>query len=209
RVQLQQLQRRVHVDRRRTARLLGADPRRAHRHPHLDGLQGGVHGADPRLRSRERVHDHHLRDRRGDLHRRVPPYEVAGGAELMTLRKWFLDTGWRHLAGVIVLIVAMLPIVFVISSSLNPSGTLTGSNALFSAIGFDSYARILSNPQAPFPMWFANTLIISGLTAILTVFLGALAAYAFSRMRFAGRRVGLITIVVVQMFPQLLAVVAI
>ena len=43
----------------------------------------------------------------------------------------------------------------------------------------------------------------------VTVFIGALAAYAFSRMRFAGRRIGLVTIVVVQMFPQLLAVVAI
>lgn len=125
------------------------------------------------------------------------------------LASWFRDTGWRHLTGVAVLAVAMLPIVFVISSSLNPRGTLTGSNALFSAIGFDSYARILQNPQAPFPAWFANTLIISGITAILTVFLGALAAYAFSRMRFAGRRVGLISIVIVQMFPQLLAVVAI
>ena len=44
---------------------------------------------------------------------------------------------------------------------------------------------------------------------MLTVFLGALAAYSFSRMRFTGRRFGLISIVVVQMFPQLLAVVAI
>lgn len=125
------------------------------------------------------------------------------------LGRWFADTGWRHVTGVIVLAVAMLPIVFVISSSLNPNGTLTGSNALFQAVGFDAYARILNDPQAPFAAWFANTLIISGVTAILTVFLGALAAYAFSRMRFAGRRVGLITIVVVQMFPQLLAVVAI
>ncbi|MBP2437035.1 sugar ABC transporter permease [Microbacterium amylolyticum] len=126
-----------------------------------------------------------------------------------SIGKWFFDTGWRHVVGLIILAFALLPIVFVISSSLNPQGTLTGSNQLFSAIGFDSYQRILSNPQAPFPKWFANTLIISGITGILTVFLGALAAYAFSRMRFAGRRVGLITIVVVQMFPQLLAVVAI
>ncbi|MBO3663111.1 sugar ABC transporter permease [Microbacterium stercoris] len=123
--------------------------------------------------------------------------------------RWFADLGWRHVVGIIVTAFSLLPIVFVISSSLNPRGTLTGSNALFSAIGFDSYARILSDPKVPFVAWFANTLIIAGITAILTVFLGALAAYAFSRMRFTGRRFGLITIVVVQMFPQLLAVVAI
>ncbi|GGF38347.1 sugar ABC transporter permease [Microbacterium sorbitolivorans] len=127
----------------------------------------------------------------------------------MNTKKWFRDTGWRHVVGVLVLIVTMFPIVFVISSALNPNGTLTGSNALFSKIGLDSFERILNNPQAPFLAWFGNTLLISGITAILTVFLGALAAYAFSRMRFAGRRVGLISIVIVQMFPQLLAVVAI
>lgn len=123
--------------------------------------------------------------------------------------RWLADTGWRHVVGVVVVAFSLLPIVFVVSSSLNPQGTLTGSNALFSRIGIDSYVRILTDPKVPFTAWFANTLIIAGITAIATVFLGALAAYAFSRMRFTGRRFGLITIVVVQMFPQLLAVVAI
>lgn len=123
--------------------------------------------------------------------------------------RWFAATGWRHLVGLVVVVFALFPIVFVISSSLNPDGTLTGSNALFSEIGFDAYARILTNPDVPFTTWFANTLIIAGVTALLTVFLGALAAYSFSRMRFTGRRFGLIAIVVIQMFPQMLAVVAI
>jgi arabinogalactan oligomer / maltooligosaccharide transport system permease protein len=123
--------------------------------------------------------------------------------------RWFRATGWRHLVGVIVVAFSLFPIVFVISSSLNPRGTLTGSNALFSRIGLDSYVRILTDPQVPFTTWFANTMIIAGITAVGTVFLGALAAYSFSRMRFTGRRFGLISIVVVQMFPQLLAVVAI
>jgi arabinogalactan oligomer/maltooligosaccharide transport system permease protein len=123
--------------------------------------------------------------------------------------RWFRATGWRHLVGIVMVAFSMFPIVFVISSSLNPQGTLTGSNALFSQIGLESYVRILSDPQAPFATWFANTMIIAGITAVGTVFLGALAAYSFSRMRFTGRRFGLISIVVVQMFPQLLAVVAI
>ncbi|GAA4066214.1 sugar ABC transporter permease [Agromyces indicus] len=123
--------------------------------------------------------------------------------------RWFKATGWRHLVGIVVVAFALFPIVFVISSSLNPTGTLTGSNALFSQIGLDAYARILTNPQVPFTTWFGNTILIAGITALLTVFLGALAAYSFSRMRFTGRRFGLISIVVIQMFPQMLAVVAI
>lgn len=122
---------------------------------------------------------------------------------------WFADTGWRHVVAIVVSAFALFPLLYVVSASLNPNGTLTGSNQLFSAFGFDSYVRILSDPQNPYGLWFLNTLLVAVVTGAVTVFIGALAAYAFSRMRFAGRRIGLVTIVVVQMFPQLLAVVAI
>lgn len=122
---------------------------------------------------------------------------------------WFADTGWRHLVAIVVSAFALFPLLYVVSASLNPKGTLTGSNQLFSAFGIDSYVRILSDPQNPYGLWFLNTLLVAVVTGAVTVFIGACAAYAFSRMRFAGRRVGLVTIVVVQMFPQLLAVVAI
>ncbi|CAD5141123.1 sugar ABC transporter permease [Microbacterium sp. NRRL B-14842] len=134
--------------------------------------------------------------------RRTAPPRRSFGA-------WFADTGWRHLVAIVVSAFALFPLLYVVSASLNPQGTLTGSNQLFSAIGIDSYVRILSDPQNPYGTWFLNTLLIAVVTGAVTVFIGACAAYAFSRMRFAGRRVGLVTIVVVQMFPQLLAVVAI
>ena len=139
----------------------------------------------------------------GRRHPYVPPRKP------FNFGRWFRATGWRHIVGIVMVVFALFPIVFVVSSSLNPQGTLTGSNALFSEIGLDSYVRILTDPQVPYTQWFANTLVIAGVTAVGTVFLGALAAYSFSRMRFTGRRVGLISIVVVQMFPQMLAVVAI
>jgi len=123
--------------------------------------------------------------------------------------KWFRDTGWRHVVAIIGSIFAIFPLVYVLSSSLNGNGTLTGSNQLFSSISLDAYVRILTNPQVPYGQWFVNTMIVALITGFSMVFIGALAAYAFSRMRFSGRRVGLITIVVVQMFPQMLAVVAI
>jgi arabinogalactan oligomer/maltooligosaccharide transport system permease protein len=52
-------------------------------------------------------------------------------------------------------------------------------------------------------------MIIAAVTAIFTVFIGALAAYAFSRFRFKGRRMGLLSLLLIQMFPQLLLIVAI
>ena len=123
--------------------------------------------------------------------------------------RWFADTGWRHVVAIVVAAFAVFPLLFVLSSALNPNGTLTGSNALFSRVGIESFWRILSDPQNPYLRWFGNTILVASVTAVASTLMGALAAYAFSRMRFAGRRFGLITIVVIQMFPQLLGAVAI
>jgi len=130
-------------------------------------------------------------------------------ARRRTPGRWFADTGWRHLIGVIMLIFAAFPLVYVLSASLNPTGTLVGSNALFRTIDFSNYVELFQRPQQPYAAWFLNTLVIGLVTSAATVFLGALAAYAFSRLRFSGRRVGLLTLLLVQMFPQILGVVAI
>ena len=122
---------------------------------------------------------------------------------------WLADTGWRHLVAIVVSIFAVFPLLFVLSSALNPNGTLTGSNALFSSFGPDSFIRILTGNQTPYLLWFGNSLFIASITAVASTLMAALGAYAFSRMRFTGRRFGLVAIVVIQMFPQLLGAVAI
>ncbi|POH64517.1 MULTISPECIES: sugar ABC transporter permease [Cryobacterium] len=126
-----------------------------------------------------------------------------------SLGRWFADTGWRYLVGVIACAFALFPLLYIVSVSFNPTGTLTGSNHLFESFDLGNYERLLSNPATPFGRWFLNTMVIGIVSSVATVFLGALAAYAFSRMRFTGRRVGLLTLLLVQMFPQFLAVVAI
>ena len=123
--------------------------------------------------------------------------------------RWFRATGWRHVVGVIMSIFAIFPLLYVLSASLNPSGTLISANALFSIFDFGSYIQLFDLPQQPYAAWYGNTLAIGITTSVCTVFLGAMAAYSFSRMRFTGRRIGLLAVLLVQMFPQLLAVVAI
>lgn len=122
---------------------------------------------------------------------------------------WFADTGWRHVIAWVMIAFALFPLAYILSASLNPLGTLTGSNQLFRAIDFTNYTRLFTSPDIPYPTWYVNSLIIATVTSILTVLLCAMGAYAFSRMRFAGRRFGLVTLLVVQMFPQLLAITAI
>lgn len=127
----------------------------------------------------------------------------------MSAPRWLLEVGWRHVAGLAAVAFAAFPLLYVLSASLNPNGTLTGSNTLFAAFDVANYTKLFALESQPYVAWYINTLVIATVTALGTVFMGALAAYAFSRMRFAGRRVGLMTLLLVQMFPQLLAVVAI
>ncbi|MGM1018016.1 MAG: sugar ABC transporter permease [Actinomycetota bacterium] len=123
--------------------------------------------------------------------------------------RYFRETGWRHIIGVVVGIFALFPLLYVFSASLNPGGTLLTANSLFSNFNFESYAALFTSTRHPYGAWFMNTLIVGLVTAAGTVILGALAAYSFSRMRFTGRRFSLTALLVVQMFPQMLAMVAI
>ncbi len=138
-----------------------------------------------------------------ETHEALPPQPK------MSPGKWFMEIGWRHLLGLVAVVFAMFPIVYVVSASLNPGGTLTGSNRLFSTVSLDNYEKLFSNPNQPYGKWYVNSVVIAVTSALLTVFLGALAAYSFSRMRFAGRRAGLMSLLLIQMFPQMLAIVAI
>lgn len=130
-------------------------------------------------------------------------------SEKMPLGRWFARVGFKHLLAWVAIVYAIFPILYVLSSSLSPSGSLTGSNKLFQQFSLENYVRLMNLPARPYAAWFANSLFIGIVTAIGTVFMGALAAYAFSRMRFKGRRLGLMSLLLVQMFPQLLAMVAI
>lgn len=127
----------------------------------------------------------------------------------MSAGRWITSIGIKHLIAWVAVVYAAFPLVYVLSASLNPAGSLMGSNELFKVVSLQNYIDLFTMPGRPYGNWYVNTIVIGLITAIGTVFMGALAAYAFSRMRFTGRRFGLMTILLVQMFPQLLGMVAI
>ena len=126
---------------------------------------------------------------------------------------------WRHLIALIAIGFALFPIAYVVSAAFNADQTLGGATLIPRDVTLENFTQLLSGEVAgrpgdpptsiPFARWYANTMIVATGTAVLTVLLGALAAYAFSRFRFKGRRMGLLALLLIQMFPQLLLVVAI
>ena len=123
--------------------------------------------------------------------------------------RWWKEVGWRHIVAILTIIYCLIPLLYVISVSLNPGATLTGSNQLFSSVSPENYMALGTDSKySQYWAWILNSLVVSSLTAIGTVLMGAAAAYAFSRYRFKGRRGTLTFLLLVQMFPQMLAFVA-
>jgi arabinogalactan oligomer/maltooligosaccharide transport system permease protein len=130
----------------------------------------------------------------------------------------FKDTWWRHAAGIVGLLISLFPVVFIVSSAFNRDQSIGGAQILPTHVTLHNFGNLLHNnvatsgggkADAPYVSWYVNSLIVAAATAFFTVMLSALAAYAFSRFRFKGRRLGMMTLLLIQMFPQFLAIVAI
>jgi arabinogalactan oligomer/maltooligosaccharide transport system permease protein len=114
---------------------------------------------------------------------------------------------WKYLVGAVALVWALFPLVFIVSAALNPSGTLSTTDLIPKDASLANFTQLFE--IRPYWAWYKNTLIICGVGAFASVFIGAAAAYTFSRMRFMGRRAGLMALLLAQMFPVMLAFVAI
>ena len=128
----------------------------------------------------------------------------------ITGKRWGQEVGWRHIVGVLAVIYCLVPLIYVVSVALTPRATLTGGlfkNFQFSTM-FENFTALGTGKYSVFWSWILNSLIVSSVTAVGTVLMGAAAAYAFSRFRFRGRRGTLTGLLLIQMFPQMLAFVA-
>ena len=125
------------------------------------------------------------------------------------MKNWLRDNLWRHAVALFAVLFALFPIYMVIISSLNPSGSLQVTSFIPTEISFTNYTQLFTDPTIPFVRWMLNSLYIAGLVSILSVVIGAASAFAFSRLRFKGKKIGLQTLLLVQMFPAILALAAV
>lgn len=136
---------------------------------------------------------------------RSAPSKAAEGPE----RGGFRAVWWRHLLTWVALVWALFPIVYIVAAAFNPAGTLSTSSLLPTAFSTINFHTLLTSSTWPYFSWYRNSLYVSIIGSVATIFIGACAAYVFSRMRFRGRRAGLMALLLLQMFPALLAFVAV
>ncbi|GAA0484651.1 sugar ABC transporter permease [Microbacterium aurantiacum] len=120
--------------------------------------------------------------------------------------RWWVEVGWKYPVAVVIVFYAAFPLIYVLSAAFNPRGSLAGSSALFTAFSLDNFAAL---GETSYWTWVGNTLLIGSAASVGAVVMGAAAAYAFSRFRFRGRRASLTGLLIIQMFPQTVAFIAI
>jgi ABC-type maltose transport system permease subunit len=115
---------------------------------------------------------------------------------------------FRIILAIVMLIFALFPIVWIFSASINPAGGLAGQPLIPDNPTLDNYRYLFNSRQHPYPTWYWNSIWISTVATLVGVSITTLAAYAFSRFRFGGRRQVLQGILLIQVFPNFLNMVA-
>lgn len=134
-------------------------------------------------------------------------YSTARPVSLRNAR--WLSLLVRYILAFILIMFAILPALWVISSSLNPAKSLTGGTFWPENPGLTNYDELLNNQFFPYQTWFLNSLKIATITTLSTIFITCLAGYTLSRFRFKGRNSLMVAILILNVFPSILAMVAI
>lgn len=110
---------------------------------------------------------------------------------------------------ILISLMVLYPIVFVVSAAFAPGDTATGLSIIPFAGGFslDHFTYLFN--ETNFPLWFQNTLIIAVCTSALSVVVCSLAAYIFSRFKFTLKKSLLMALLVLQIFPSFVGMIAI
>lgn len=104
----------------------------------------------------------------------------------------------------IAIVVVMFPALWIIMSSFSAGDSFFLSSLFPKKLSFEHYIDLFT--ETDFVRWVWNSLKMCLIVALLQLAMTTLAAYAFSRMRFTGRKYGLMTLLVLQVFPSSMAV---
>jgi arabinogalactan oligomer/maltooligosaccharide transport system permease protein len=100
----------------------------------------------------------------------------------------------------------LLPLVWILSASFSERATLFAAPLWPENPTFANYAKLLGDTDSL--RWVLNSVIVCGGAALVSLMLTTGMAYAFSRLRFRGRRMGLLALFLLQMIPSTIMVMA-
>ncbi len=116
----------------------------------------------------------------------------------------FIKTFFLIIITAILLLLAVFPLFWLISTSLRSGLDVFSPSLLPAKISFESYKFVINH--SPFFTWFINSVIVSISAMIISVVIASLAAYSLSRFVTKSKKILSKSILLAYMFPSILLV---
>lgn len=109
-------------------------------------------------------------------------------------------------------VLTLFPMLWVVAASFSQGTSLYSGGLVPAKTTLNNYVQLFVRGGrlggTDFLLWMKNSLIICIPSSLLAVSLTTTMAYAFSRFRFPGRRFGLLALILIQMFPAIMSIIA-
>ncbi len=119
-----------------------------------------------------------------------------------------LNYAGRYFVAALLIVFAIFPTFWVISASLNPARSLMSASWFPQNPTLNNYSALLNHALFPFERWFFNSVKVSFISVTLIVIITCLTGYPLSRFRFPGKSHFMTAILIVNVFPAILSIVA-
>ncbi len=114
-----------------------------------------------------------------------------------------------YLIFILIAFFVFYPLVYVVSAAFSPSNNLAGLSIVPFGDGFTFKHFKYLFERTQYWLWFKNTFFIALWTTLLTVIISALSAYIFSRFKFVFKKTLLMSLLILQIFPSFVGMIAI
>ncbi|HAB61393.1 MAG TPA: sugar ABC transporter permease [Lachnospiraceae bacterium] len=108
---------------------------------------------------------------------------------------------------ILVSIIVLIPVIWIVMSSFNKGQNLSTASFIPKELTLSNYTQLFKETE--FGSWFFNSLSVATLNALISVILILLTSWIVSRFKFKGKKTGLLTLLVLSMFPSFLSMTAV
>ena len=120
-----------------------------------------------------------------------------------------LNRGIIYIVFILISFFVFYPLVYTVSAAFSPGNGIASLNIVPFKDGVTLKHFIYVFTKTQYWVWFRNTLVISLWTALLTVIIASLSAYVFSRFRFVFKKPLMVSLLILQIFPSFVGMIAI
>lgn len=103
-------------------------------------------------------------------------------------------------------IIVLVPVLWIVLASFQEGNALASGSLIPEKLTIENYQRLLQHTG--YPIWFRNTFAIAVVNAVVSVTMIMITAWVLSRFDFRGKKAGLMSILLLSMFPSFLSMTA-